>query len=262
MTTAWPFDPALDDRAAEIAWQTRELTPESPLTDKLIALSNLVPTLALMTELDRAALLEELRERFKFRATDLAGLKVDIKAARKALEAKGRRKGKSLELADLEEGFRLHPAIDFPGEVMTIGFRVPLPDNESGLLLVISDGQGVRAEVDPEMVEIGDRVYQIKKGSAPPLLADVWGLDRLKAFMARPPSLKNFMMIWWRFTRPSWTFPNRLTACWRPGPWGHTMLTCLRLFPFCNSTARKKAENQRPSKLCGAPVLTPGKGET
>jgi hypothetical protein len=185
MTTAWAFGPNLDDRAAEIAWQTRELTPESPTSDKLKALSNLVPTLARMTETDRAALLEELRERLKLRAGDLAGLKTDIKAARKTLEAKGKRKGKALELADLEEGFRLHPAIDFPGQVMTIGFRVPLPDNEYGLLLVISDGQGVRAEVDPEMVEIGDRVYQIKKGSAPPLLADVWGLDRLKAFMAR-----------------------------------------------------------------------------
>ena len=53
MTTAWTFDPNLDDRAAEIAWQTRELTPESPLTDKLRILSNLVPTLARMTETDR-----------------------------------------------------------------------------------------------------------------------------------------------------------------------------------------------------------------
>ena len=33
---------------------------------------------------------------------------------------------------------------------MTIGFRVDLPDNDTGLLLVISDGQGVRVEVAPE----------------------------------------------------------------------------------------------------------------
>ncbi len=39
-----------------------ELTPESPLTDKLKALSNLVPTLARMTELDRAAAQEKLKE--------------------------------------------------------------------------------------------------------------------------------------------------------------------------------------------------------
>ena len=82
MTTAWTFDPALDDRAAEIAWQIRELTPDLPLTDKLKVLSNLVPTLARMTETDRAALLEKLRGRFRLRAGDLAGLKADIKAAR------------------------------------------------------------------------------------------------------------------------------------------------------------------------------------
>ena len=65
MTTAWTFDPDLDDRAAEIAWQLRELTPESPTFDKLKALSNLGPTLTRMSNMEEAILLEELRERLK-----------------------------------------------------------------------------------------------------------------------------------------------------------------------------------------------------
>ena len=146
MTTAWPFDPNLDDRAAEIAWQLRELTSESHTFDKLKALSALVPTLASMTELDRAVVLETLRERLRIRTGDLAILKADIRETHKAQEAKKKKgQGKPRDISDLQEGLRLHPAIDFLGEAMTIGFRVALPDNETGLLLVFSDGQGVRA---------------------------------------------------------------------------------------------------------------------
>jgi hypothetical protein len=187
MNTARPFDPTHDDRAAEIAWQIRGLTPESPTFEKLQALSNLVPLLARLSNLEMAALLETLREGLKLRASDLAELKVDVKKARKVLEARKQKgQGKTLAVNDLEEGFRLHPAIDFLGEFMSIGFRVDLPDSETGLLLVISDGQGVRTEVNPETVEIGERVYQIKKGSAPPFLNDAWGLSLLKSFMAHP----------------------------------------------------------------------------
>jgi hypothetical protein len=81
MTTAWTFDPALDDRAAEIAWQTRELTPESPLTEKLRILSNLVPTLARMTEVDRVAAQEKLKERLGLPAKYLTAFQKDIQKA-------------------------------------------------------------------------------------------------------------------------------------------------------------------------------------
>ena len=192
LKTAWPFNPAWDNRMAEIAWQTRDLTPESLLTDKLKVLSNLVPTLARMTELDRAVLLEELRERLKLRGADLAGLKADIKTARKSKEAKDKKdKRKFAAVNDLEEGFRIHPAIDFLGDAMSIGFRVNLPDNETGLLLVISDGQGVWAEVNPETVGIGERAYQVIQKIAPPFLQDVWNLDRLKAFLKHPTKPQN-----------------------------------------------------------------------
>jgi len=85
----------------------------------------------------------------------------------------------------LEDVHRLHPAIDFHGDSMSIGFRVDLPDNESGLLLVIYDGEGIKAEVAPETVTLGEQVYQVKSG-APPFLRDVWSLELLKSFMAHP----------------------------------------------------------------------------
>jgi hypothetical protein len=164
MTTAWTFDPNLDDRAAEIAWQLRELTPDSSLIDKFKALSNLVPILARMTHLEEAALLESLRVRLQLRKGDLAGLKADIKSARKSQEAKKKGKNKVQEVKDLEEGFRLHPAIDFLGDFMSVCFRVNLPESNTGLLLLISDGEGVRAEVNPETLEIGERYKLAVKG--------------------------------------------------------------------------------------------------
>jgi hypothetical protein len=91
MTTAWTFDPALDDRAAEIAWQLRKLTPDSPLTDKLKGLSNLVPTLAAMTELDRAAMQEKLKERLGLPAKFITAFNKDIQ---KTVKSKGKPKAK------------------------------------------------------------------------------------------------------------------------------------------------------------------------
>jgi hypothetical protein len=91
MITAWTFDPALDDRAAEIAWQTRELTPESPLTDKLKVLSNLVPTLARMTELDRLEAQEKLKECLGLPAKFLTAFQKDIQ---KAIKSKAKTQGK------------------------------------------------------------------------------------------------------------------------------------------------------------------------
>ena len=90
-------------------------------------------------------------------------------------------------MKDLEEGYRLHPAIDFPGEFMTIGFRVDLPDNETGLLLVISDGEGVRVEVDPETVEIGEQVYQVKTGCARHLFGMCGGWTGSRHLWPTPP---------------------------------------------------------------------------
>jgi hypothetical protein len=189
MTNVWPFDPALDDRAAEIAWQLRELTPESPTFDKLMALSNLLPTLARMSNMEVAALLEELRERLKLRVGDLAELKADVKAARKSLEKKSKQDVPAMALGELEDVRRCHPATDFLGgpvpQAMTFGFRVPTPDGKEGLLLVLSDGRGVKAEINLESVKLEDVDYQIT-GGCPPLLEDVWSLRALKSFVEAP----------------------------------------------------------------------------
>lgn len=94
LETAWTFEPALDDQAAEIAWQIRELTPESPTFDKLKALSNLVPSLARMTELDRAAAQEKLKECLGLPAKFLTAFNKDIQKAVKTKE-KAQAKGKN-----------------------------------------------------------------------------------------------------------------------------------------------------------------------
>lgn len=169
-------------------WEIEQITfgPETPLSEKLATLQRIVPVLAGMTHLDAAASLEDIRTRLKLRTADLAGLRADVKAARKAQEGGGQ----DIELNSLGEVNRLHPAIDFVGDAMSIGFRVDLPDGETGNLLIISDGNEVRAEVSPETVKIGDKVYQIKEGT-PPRLADVWSLDQVKSFVDQPSRSNN-----------------------------------------------------------------------
>jgi hypothetical protein len=182
LTTSWPYDPALNDHEAEIYWHLRGITSESATFDKLKALAPLAPILSKMAHLEAAAVLEGLKDRLKLRAKDLNDLTVDMKAARKKSNQDG---GQATALTDLGDVRRLHPAIDFHGDFMTVGFRVDLPDNDAGLLLVISDGEGVKVEVDPETIKMGEQVYQVKPG-APPFLKDVWGLETLKSFMAHP----------------------------------------------------------------------------
>jgi hypothetical protein len=186
MKSAWPFNGAWSDAEAEVWFQVRELGPDTPKPEILRRLGTLAPLLAKLGNLEAAALVEELQVHLKLRRTDLTELKAAIKAARKAKEVK-EKKGKSAapNIKNLEEGFRLHPAIDFLGDSMTIAFQVNLPENDIGLLL-ISDGQGVRAEVNPETVEIGERVYRIIQNTVPPFVQDVWNLNRLKAFLEHP----------------------------------------------------------------------------
>jgi len=88
LAQVWPFSPSWSEVEAEVAWQTRDLSPQTPLPEKLKRLAVLVPTLARLSHLEQLAILEDLRVRLKLRASDLADLKADIKAARKAREAK------------------------------------------------------------------------------------------------------------------------------------------------------------------------------
>jgi hypothetical protein len=195
LSTAWPFDPALNDHEADVWWHLRGVTPESATFDKLKALAPLAPILAKMAHLEVGAILEELKDRLNLRAKDLNSLTADVKAARKSLEKKSKQDVPAMALGELEDVRRCHPATDFLGgpvpQAMTFGFRVPTPDGKEGLLLVFPDGRGVKAEINPESVKLEDVDYQIT-GGCPPLLEDVWSLRALKSFVeapALPPEL-------------------------------------------------------------------------
>jgi hypothetical protein len=187
MNIAWAFNPDWSDIEAEVWWRLRGLGPDTPTGEKLKALTPPSVILSKLSHLEEAAILEELREYLKLRAADLAGLKADVRKVRKERESKAKKDNStSPTLDDLADVHRLHPAIDFSPDFMNIGFRVDLPENDTGLVILISDGQGVRDEVNPDTLEIGGRVYQIIRNTAPTLLQDVWKLERLKAFLEHP----------------------------------------------------------------------------
>jgi hypothetical protein len=238
---AWAFNPDWNDIEAEVWWQVRGLTPETPKEITRKRLAALTPVLAKFGNLEGGNLLEELRKCLKLRAGDLADLKADIKVARKSRGGKEKAKGKTPELKDLEEGFRLHPAIDFLGECMSIGFRVDLSDNETGLLFLISDGQGVKDAVAPETVEIGERVYQVPKKSSPPFLRDVWTLKRLKKFIAhplRPPNLYGDLMSAYKSFLDLPESAYGLLAAWTVGTYYAHLFTA---FPFLHFHGPKES---------------------
>jgi hypothetical protein len=79
------YEPAPDaDPETEIERLLRDLTPETPPSERLRCLAGLVPPLARMGHLEAGAILEDLRERLKLRGADLADIRADIKAARKS----------------------------------------------------------------------------------------------------------------------------------------------------------------------------------
>lgn len=186
ISQAWAPDPSWNDTETEVWWRLRSVGPDSRTFDKLKALCGLAPLLAKLDHVEAALLLEAMRGRLKLRAKDLADLERDIKAARKALESKGKRERQAPELEDIEEARRLHPAVDFANDHMTIGFRIPLKDGEEGLLLLISDGQGVWVEINPDCVDLGGQTYTVTDWRSVSRLEDVWDLQKVKDFLSNP----------------------------------------------------------------------------
>ena len=93
---------------------------------------------------------------------------------------------------------------------------------------------------------MGERAYQIIRTRAPPFLQDVWGLDRLKSFMAHPTCPKNsYSGFVGALQELSLTSPNRPMDLWRPGRWAPTMPTCSRPIPSCTSTAPRNPARAR-----------------
>ena len=106
-----------------------------------------------------------------------------IKAIRKEI-AKTKVKGKTL-VDDLEPDNRLHPAVDFQNGAMTLGFRVYNGESDA-LALIVSDGQSLRAMLNPKQVEINGREFRVDGNGVPPRLDDVWSLVDLKKFLKSP----------------------------------------------------------------------------
>jgi hypothetical protein len=258
LKTAWAFNPAWDDHKAEIEWQIRELSLESPLADKLKVLSNLVPTLARLGNTEERAVLESLKDRLKLRAANLSGLKADVKAARKVRESKGKT-CPAPTLEDLEAVNRLHPAIDFQDGFLTLGFRADLPDGGEGLVLVLSNGQGVRFFLEPKNIEWEGKKYLVGKG-CPPILNQVWCLDRLKAFLKRPARPQNLYQEIKEALRIFLDLPETiygLLAAWTVGTYFSHLFTA---FPFLHLFGPKETGKSKTLEALSCTCFNAWKG--
>jgi hypothetical protein len=100
-----------------------------------------------------------------------------------------------VQLSQLEEVRRLHPAIDFKDGHMTLGLRVDLKDGE-GILLLVSDGQTVKSEIlyapvqgqapIDNGIELAGNNYVLSGKGTPPILQDIWDLGKVRAFLENP----------------------------------------------------------------------------
>jgi hypothetical protein len=168
------------DPLAGLKAATEHLSKDTPEEEAMGIIKSALVFLLDLSPLDLERAIGYLKGRCALDNSYFSALKKEIK------QAKAKTKRQKAQLGDLEEVRRLHPAIDFHEDFISVGFRVDLPDNDTGLLLLISDGEGVRDEVNPDTVEIAGRVYQIIRNTAPPILQDVWNLERLKAFLEHP----------------------------------------------------------------------------
>jgi hypothetical protein len=182
------------DPLAGLKAVTEHLNKNTPEADAKATIKASLVLLLDLSPLDLEEGIDYLKARCKLPVSWWSALKKDVREKRK----KAQNQNTKAKFGELEEVNRVHPAIDFQDEFMAIGFRVDLPDNVTGLLMVISDGESVRVEVGPETVEMRGRAYQVKQG-APPYLREVWGLDRLKPFLDRP-------------TRPEELYSNLIAA--------------------------------------------------
>lgn len=255
------FNPNWTDEQAEIAWQTRGLTPETPRPNIFPRLMALTPTLARLSHLEAGAILEDLKKRLELPERIITDLRRDVKAERQAREETKDKKGKgaALDVKNLDESFRLHPAIHFLSDAMTIGFRVNL-GNDTGLLLLISDGQGVRAEVNPETVEIGERVYQIIQNTVPPFVQDVWSLNGLKAFLehpTRPQDLYKMLVAAFKHYLDLPEPAYGLLAAWAVGTYFAHLFTA---FPFLHFHGPKESGKSKSLEAGRCVCLNAWKG--
>ena len=159
------------------------LSPETDPEELTRKLKDLIPVLAEMGELDLAHAYEKLRPLIP--KSFLPALKKEVKEARDR-----KRPEKIDELNDLVEHFPLHGALDFKEGGISLGFRIP-QNGSNPLLFIVNDHMGLRVLIDQEEVEIGSERFFVSENAHPPFLRDVWGLERLKAFMDDPTPPEN-----------------------------------------------------------------------
>jgi len=205
-------------------------------------------------------MLESLRECLRLKVEDFKGLKADIKTVRKTLDAGLRKESQVPAVTDLEGVHRLHSAVDFQNGFMILGFRVHLPSGEEGLVLVISDGQGVRAEVSPESVDLNGITYQLQMNSAPPFLDTVWALDRLKVFLKGPTRPQSIYQELKATLRQYLDLPEAvygLLAAWGVATFFAHQFAA---FPFLHFQGPKECGKSKTLEApCGTSVLMPGR---
>ena len=128
-------DPLAGLRAA-----TEALTRETPKEEAKAIVKNALVFLLDLSPLELEEALDYLKGRCTLDKSFWSALKKEVKQRK---DTKHRQK---VQLGQLEEVRRLHPAIDFKDGHVTLGFRVDLKDGE-GILLIISDGEKVNSEI-------------------------------------------------------------------------------------------------------------------
>jgi hypothetical protein len=136
LETAWSFDPAWKDAEAEIAWQTKDLGPETPLPEKLKTLALVGPILARMSNAEEEAALAELQERLGLKNSHLRGVRKDINQTRKA-------KAKKIKTDDGEAVY----SVMLPDLVDLVEF-----EGEPAFLLLTGNGVSIVPEWEHEGV--------------------------------------------------------------------------------------------------------------
>ncbi|TSA08384.1 MAG: hypothetical protein D4R73_08550 [Deltaproteobacteria bacterium] len=130
MITSWPFNPDWSDIEAEVWWQVRNLSPDTPLPEMLMPLGSLAPTLARLSHLEAERILSGLAARLKLPVKFLMALRKDTQKARKE---KAQKKGNETNEA-------VYTAM-LPGLVDLVEH-----DGAPAFLLLTEDGLGIAAE--------------------------------------------------------------------------------------------------------------------
>jgi DNA primase len=196
------------------------------------ALKPVVEKLAGMPPMEAEGYLDHLKTACKLNNESIKAIRKELQAKAKELQATaGRDDDQHTSLDSLQTVPRIHPAIDFHEDFMTLGFRVDQGEAGDGILLVLADSGQVKALVNQGQVECGGLTYRVKSG-APPFVNDTWGLDALRDFAQNPVSAQTLFVDLKQAFRVYLDMPEQvygLLATWTAGSYFAHMFTA---FPF------------------------------